>query len=131
MTSLHSIVFEEIDQIGNHCMGTGRFHTIYLFHQTQPESPGYFSISPRTPFRADRDPTYLIPCNTSMRIVECSTDVPIVIERKGEPLAILMPNIHQMPTLTTCKTPDDQFPNITEKIGGFSKGSALRFREFL
>jgi len=131
MTNLHSIVFEEIDEIGGYCMGTGRFHTIYLFHQKDSNPPGYFSVNPRTPFKVERDPSYIIPCNTSMRVVECSTDVPIIIERKGEPLAILMPNIHGMPTLTTCTTPDEHFPNITEKIGGFSKGSTLRFREFL
>jgi hypothetical protein len=129
MTKLHSIVFEEIDR---HHDGTNVFHTIYLFHHREPsyptESAGAFDVCAYNPFKVERTPFFTIG-PVPMRIVEYSTDVPIVVERESRPIVILMPGIHGTPLLTSWE-PSESYKNLNEKIIGFVKESVLYFREF-
>ena len=125
MTNLHSIIFEELDQ---HYKGTKVYHTIYLFHQEPSyptESAGAFDVCAYNPFKVERTPFFTIG-PVPMKIVEYSTDVPIVIERESRPIAILMPGCRGAPLITAWEPQDKR---MTEVIG-FAQESVLYFREF-
>jgi hypothetical protein len=126
MTKLHSITFEEVDQ---YYKGTGVFYTIYLFHR-EPSYPltdptGHFDVCEHNPFKTERSPFFTIG-STTMRIADYSTDVPIVIERESNPIAILMPGARDKSLLTTCAPCE----HPEQKIIGIMKESVLYFREF-
>jgi hypothetical protein len=62
-----------------------------------------------------------------MRVVEYSTDIPIVIEREDRPIAILMPGCRGTPLLTSWEPLDQQLGEVI----GLAQESVLYFREFL
>ncbi len=132
MTQVHSIIFEEVDRF---LSGTAQFTTVYLFHSK--EHPNLFELCEVSPFRKERQTKYTIK-NTPSRIVGYSTDVPIIIQRNGKYIVVLLPNysgelvlmpIEDMPWPPSVSTRTLEERNKI-KIAAFSSDSTLQFLEY-
>ena len=132
MTQLHSITFEEIDR---YLSGTAQFTTVYLFHSK--DHPSLFELCEVSPFRKEKQTTYTIK-NVPARIVGYSTDVPIIVQRDGKYIAVLLPDYNG--ELVLMPTEDSPWPPSVStrtpeernkiKIAAFSADSTLQFLMF-
>ena len=128
MSFMHSITLEEAELTSCDLKGLNKYHTLYLFHSKN--NPGLFEISEQSLFLKERK-TIFKP-DYHIKIINYSTDTPILILFDGRTEAVLMPNIcgelvliridHGLPTID----PDFRFI----KIDGLSSNHQIQFLEY-